>query len=123
MAYVPAALPPAFAWTTAVVNQLSRAERMIGRLQGVLREVENPRMLIRPLQAREAVMSSQIEGTQATLADLYRDRVGGTDSAADQMKAWVRETRNAEAALREGMRLKQDLPISKQLWLKLHAVH
>ena len=128
MAFVPLPLPPRFAWSDPVVQQLSRAERMIGRLQGVLRDVDNPKMLIRPLQTREAVMSSQIEGTQATLQDMYRDRAGaeaGPDDPrrdTERLKAWVRETRNAETALRQAMKLKDELPIAKQLWLRLHAV-
>ena len=85
-----------------------------------MREVDNPQMLIRPLQAREAVMSSQIEGTQATLQDVYVDRAGQDAGQSDRMRAWLRETRNAALTLRRGMRLRHRLPISGRLWLKLH---
>lgn len=121
-AYVPSALPAPLAWTNELVGQLSRAERMIGRLQGVMRDLDNPRMLIRPMLAREAVMSSQIEGTRADLENLYRDRAATNPSQPEQMKHWIGEIKNAESALRQGMELGRNLPIAKQLWLQLHRV-
>ena len=119
-AHVPAPLPAAFDWTTDLVGELGRAERMIGRLQGVMRDLHNPRLVIRPLLAREAVMSSQIEGTQAGLDELYRDRVDQDAHHPANMQQWLGELRNADAALRQAMKLRHELPVSKQMWLQLH---
>ena len=66
-ACVPDPLPPALAWTPALVGALSDADRLIGRLAGEGGRLPNPHLLIRPFVRREAVLSSRIEGTQATL--------------------------------------------------------
>ena len=66
-ACVPDPLPPALAWTPALVGALSDADRLIGRLAGEGGRLANPPLLIRPFVRREGVRSSRIEGTQATL--------------------------------------------------------
>ena len=66
-AFVPDPLPPALAWTPTLVGALSDADRAIGRLAGEGGRLPNPHLLIRPFVKREAVLSSRIEGTQATL--------------------------------------------------------
>ena len=70
-AYVPNPLPPSLTWTPNLVADLSAADRALGELSGLGRVVPNPHLLITPFIRREAVLSSQIEGTQATLFDLY----------------------------------------------------
>jgi len=67
-AFIPAPLPPAFEWTPRLIRALSDADRMVGRLAGEGGRLPNPHVLIRPFIRREAVLSSKIEGTQATLA-------------------------------------------------------
>jgi Fic family protein len=66
-AFIPATLPPAFDWTPRLIRSLSDADRLIGKLAGEGRRLPNPHVLIRPFIRREAVLSSRIEGTQATL--------------------------------------------------------
>ena len=66
-AFIPAPLPPAFEWTPRLIRALSDADRLIGRLAGEGGRLRNPHVLIRPFIRREAVLSSKIEGTQATL--------------------------------------------------------
>jgi Fic family protein len=70
-AYVPNPLPPPLEYDPALVNALSAADRALGELAGLGRALPNPYLLARPLTAREAVLSSRIEGTQADLLDLY----------------------------------------------------
>jgi len=50
---------------------LSEAARMLGELSGLGRSLPNPHLLIMPFVRREAVLSSRIEGTRASLSDLY----------------------------------------------------
>jgi Fic family protein len=65
-AFLPAPLPPALEWTPRLLLALSEADRKIGQLAGEGRRLPNPHLLLRPFVRREAVLSSRIEGTQAT---------------------------------------------------------
>jgi len=75
-AFVPAALPPALDWTARLIRVLSDADRLIGRLAGEGGRLPNPHVLMRPFVRREAVLSSKIEGTQATLGQLLAAEAG-----------------------------------------------
>ncbi|MFH0800594.1 MAG: Fic/DOC family N-terminal domain-containing protein [Pseudomonadota bacterium] len=66
-AFIPNPLPPEINWTTKLSRALSDADRLIGKLAGEGRQLTNPHLLMRPFIRREAVLSSRIEGTQATL--------------------------------------------------------
>jgi Fic family protein len=63
-------LPPDLDWTAKLIGTLSDAARLIGRLAGEGGRPPNPHILIRPFVRREAVLSSKIAGTQATLGEL-----------------------------------------------------
>ena len=64
-------LPPKLAYGPQLVQALSEADRALGELAGLGRTLPNPYLLTRPFLRREAVLSSRIEGTQASLVDLY----------------------------------------------------
>jgi Fic family protein len=66
-AFVPNPLPPDFAFNARVANALSEADRALGELAGLGRTMPNPDLLINPFMNKEAVLSSRIEGTQATI--------------------------------------------------------
>ena len=70
--FVPAPLPPAppLRFDNELVSLLSRADQAVGRLDGVIQTVPNPDFFVYMYVRREAVLSSQIEGTQSTLEDL-----------------------------------------------------
>jgi hypothetical protein len=67
-AFVPHSLPPKLEWDNAVVNSLSRADFLLGKLAREGSQLPNAYLLMRPFITREAVLFSKIEGTQATLA-------------------------------------------------------
>ncbi|MGH4013812.1 MAG: Fic family protein [Pseudonocardiaceae bacterium] len=69
-AFVPPPLPPLLSFDTGLVGRLSDADRALGELAGVGRTLPSPHLFTRALVRREAVLSSRIEGTQATLSDL-----------------------------------------------------
>lgn len=69
-AFIPAALPPRLRWDAALARAISSADRALGELAGMGRQVENPHLLIGSFITREAVLSSRIEGTQASLSDV-----------------------------------------------------
>lgn len=70
-AYCPASLPPRLEWSSAQVIELADAASALGDLKGLAHHLSNPHILIAPFIRREAVLSSRIEGTQASLSDLY----------------------------------------------------
>jgi Fic family protein len=99
-AFHPNPLPPALEWSPALAAALADASLLIGRLAGEGRRVPNPHILIRPFIRREAVLSSRIEGTQATLGELLAAEAGAT---VDRSPDDLREVGNYAKALEHGM--------------------
>lgn len=75
-AFIPAALPPKVAWDDALVYSLSRADFLLGKLAREGSRLPNPHLLLRPFITREAVLSSRIEGTRATLGEILAANSG-----------------------------------------------
>ena len=116
-AYVPSPLPPPFAWNERLTVSLSSADRAIGRLAGEGRRLPNPHLLIRPFVRKEAVQSSRIEGTQATLGELLAAEAG---AVVDRSPADMREVGNYVAALEYGLTRLESLPVSLRLVRETH---
>src|SRR5438876_1603838 len=116
-AYLPAPLPPLLPWSAKLAAALSEADRAIGRLAGEGRRLPNPHLLIRPFVRREAVLSSRIEGTQATLGELLAAEAG---AAVDRSPADLREVGNYVVALEYGVERLGTLPLSLWLVRELH---
>lgn len=116
-AYLPEPLPPPIVWDVRLASALSEADRVIGRLAGEGRRLPNPHLLIRPFVRREAVLSSRIEGTQATLGELLAAEAG---AAVDRSPADLREVANYVVALEYGIERLQTLPLSLRLVRELH---
>ncbi len=117
-AFVPDPRPPALEWTPPLVRALSDADRLIGRLAGEGGRLPNPHLLIRPFVRREAVLSSRIEGTRATLGELLAAEAG---AAVDRSPADLREVANYVVALEHGVKRLKTLPLSLRLTRELHA--
>jgi len=116
-AYVPAPLPPPIEWSAGLASALSAADRAVGRLAGEGRRLPNPDLLIRPFIRREAVLSSRIEGTQATLGELLAAEAG---AAVERSPADLREVANYVVALEYGVKRLHTLPVSLRLVRELH---
>lgn len=117
-AFVPAPLPPDITWSPSLVSTLSIADRAIGRLAGESGRLPNPHLLVRPFIRREAVLSSKIEGTQATLGELLAAEAG---AAVDRSPEDLREVGNYVVALEYGLERINTLPLSLRLVRELHA--
>lgn len=115
-AFVPAPLPPEVSYDAGLVLALSRADSALSELSGLGRQLPNPHLLIASYVRREAVLSSRIEGTRASLSDLLLDEAE-TDRSED---ADVREVRNYVAALEYGLERLRDLPLSLRFVRELH---
>ena len=118
VAFVPDPLPPKLEWPDRLVGTLSDADRLIGRLAGEGGRLPNPHLLMRPFLAREAVLSSRIEGTQATLGELLAAQAG---AAVERSPEDLREVGNYVAALEYGLGRLKRLPLSLRLVRELHA--
>ncbi|HNV03294.1 MAG TPA: Fic family protein [Vicinamibacterales bacterium] len=116
-AYVPHPLPPRLAWSDGLAATLSRADLAMGRLAGEGRRLPNPHLLIRPFVRREAVLSSRIEGTQATLGEVLAAEAG---AAVERSPEDLREVANYVAALEFGVARLAELPLSLRLVRELH---
>ncbi len=116
-AYVPEALPPPIGWSAELAAALSAADRAVGRLAGEGRRLPNPHLLIRAFVRREAVLSSRIEGTQATLGELLAAEAG---AAVERSPEDLREVGNYVVALEYGVERLRELPLSLRLVRELH---
>src|SRR5437899_10564669 len=117
-AYVPEPLPPRFERRAGLAAAVSAAARPVGRLAGEGRRLPNPHLLIRPFVRREAVLSSRIEGTQATLGELLAAEAG---AAVERSPADLREVGNYVVALEFGVERLGALPLSLRLVRELRA--
>ena len=104
-------------WDQPLAVTLSEADRAVGRLAGEGRRLPNPHLLIRPFVRKEAVLSSRIEGTQATLGELLAAEAG---VAVDRSPEDLREVANYVVALEYGLERQDTLPISLHLVRELH---
>lgn len=116
-AYVPAPLPPRIDWAPNLIRSLSDADRTIGWLAGEGGRLPNPHLLMRPFVRREAVLSSRIEGTQATLGELLAAEAG---AVVDRSPDDLREVANYVVALEHGIARLKKLPLSLRLIRELH---
>ncbi len=116
-AFVPEPLPPELDWTPQLIRSLSDADRLVGRLAGEGARLPNPHILIRPFVQREAVLSSKIEGTQATLGELLAAEAGAT---VDRSPDDLREVGNYVVALEYGISRLKKLPLCVRLIRDLH---
>ncbi|MYD96717.1 MAG: Fic family protein [Gammaproteobacteria bacterium] len=121
-AFVPPPLPPVPPLRMAeLYGLLEGANRAIGRLQGVSSVLPGTPLFLYMYVRKEALLSSQIEGTQSSLSDLllHEDR----DAPGAPVDADVEEVSNYVNALNHGLdRLDEGLPVSVRLVRELHEV-
>lgn len=115
VAYFPAPIPRTLELPGATVRLLAEAEGALGQLAGVGRLLPNPDLLIRPYLLREALSSTRIEGTQASLAEVLESEASGRRPNAD-----VEEVVNYVEAMTWGLERLRDLPISTRLMCEMH---
>lgn len=118
-AFVPPPLPPAPPIDVlALLDRLSLAERALGRLDGITMLLPRQELFLYMYVRKEAVLSSQIEGTQSTLSDLLRFE---TEAQAGQPIDDIREVSNYVDAMMYGLERLEDLPLSLRLIREMHA--
>ena len=119
-AFIPAPLPPdpPLVMDTELIRLLSEADRSVGRLDGVTSVLPNPDLFVAMYVRHEAVLSSQIEGTQSTLEDVLQFEI---DVKAQDRPKDVEEVVNYVHAMNYGLERLKDLPFSLRLIREIHA--
>lgn len=118
-AFVPPALPPEPPIDVlSLLERLSLAERALGRLDGITMLLPRQELFLYMYVRKEAVLSSQIEGTQSTLSDLLRFE---TEAQAGEPIDDIREVSNYVDAMMFGLERLEELPLSLRLIREMHA--
>jgi Fic family protein len=118
-AFVPPSLPPDPAVDImSLLPKLSLAERALGRLDGITVLLPRQELFLYMYVRKEAVLSSQIEGTQSTLSDLLRFE---TDAQSGQPIEDIREVSNYVDAMMYGFERLDSLPLSLRLIREMHG--
>jgi len=115
-AFVPNPLPPDID-LSALFSEYGEAMSGIGMLNAKITQLRNPQLIIRPLQRREALLSSAIEGTYTTSDELALLEAGAESAA----RADTREVLNYVTALTHAVTLMEQLPICHRLIQETHA--
>ncbi len=121
-AFVPAPLPPHRCFPERLWPALVKARSSLSKLDGIGRTLPNPQLLLRPLQQREAIRSSSLEGTYASPEELllFELHPRRPTSERDRANDWL-EVANYGRALREGLSLLEKQPFSLRLIRNLHS--
>lgn len=119
-AFIPAPLPPdpPIVEDQAMRLLLSEADQAIGRLDGVAQLLPNPDLFVAMYVRREAVLSSQIEGTQSTLEDVLAYEL---DARGYEFPQDINEVVNYVRAMNYGLDRLKSLPLSLRLIREIHA--
>ena len=116
--FLPAPVPRALTLDTDTVYALSQADAALGHLHGLGRLIRDPQLLVGPYLTREALASSRIEGTQASLSDVLQAEASGVASRDED----VAEVERYIAATRFAIDAAQRLPLSTRLVCQAHQV-
>ncbi len=119
-AFVPAPLPPdpPIEVGSEILSLLSKADIALGRLDGIVKVVPDPDFFVGMYVRREAVLSSQIEGTQSTLEDLLEAEIEPERSGRF---ADVGDIVNYISAMNYGLSRLDELPLSLRLIREIHS--
>lgn len=117
LAFVPDSVPPALDFNNDLVSILSQADIALGKLSGAAKRLPNPHLLIRPYLRKEAVLSSKIEGTQASLSDLFEAEIGAVQKTDD-----IKEINQYVRAMEYGLRRIKEFPLSLRFVRELHQI-
>lgn len=120
LAFIPDPLPPDLLWSNKLIAVLSQADRSLARLEQVGKTFLLPHVVVRPFIRKEAVLSSQIEGTRTSFEALLSYEAGQLSLFGDLEDA--REVHNYVRAMDYGLKRLETLPLSMRLIREIHAI-
>ena len=104
-----------------LVPFIGPATAAVARYDGMLAAIPNPSVLLAPLTTREAVLSSRIEGTQATMGEVLEFEAGQEPESAARRDD-IGEVLNYRAAMRRAEEMLEKLPLSLRVVREAHSV-
>lgn len=116
--YLPKIIPRSLPLSTDVVNALSEADAALGHLKGLGLLISDPSALIGPYLRREALASTRIEGTQASLSEVLQAEVDEQQQPSDdvlEVQRYLEATHRAHELVRE-------LPLTQRVILEVHEI-
>src|SRR5215212_2318834 len=120
--FIPNALPRQRETPLSLWPLLSDAKAELARLDGIGKTLPDPELLLQPLNNREAIRSSSLEGTYASAEELLLFELDDRGTAqGERVNDWV-EVRNYAMALRHGTQLLNELPLSLRVIREMHRV-
>jgi Fic family protein len=119
-AFIPVPLPPPISWSASLITSLGEAERNLGRLANLTDTLPSPHILVSPFIRREAVLSSRIEGTRASLGDLFQYE--STQLSFLENTSDAREVHNYVRGMDYGLERRKTLPVSLRLIREIHGI-
>lgn len=113
--------PPANLDWPRLLPLIGPANAAVARYEGILHGIPNANVLLSPLITNEAVLSSKIEGTQATFGEVLEFEATGEDGEGEK-RADIGEVLNYRAALHQSLKLMKKLPLSQRVVKDAHRV-
>lgn len=112
--------PPQLDWPR-LIPLIGPAAAAVARYDGLLAAIPSPDVLLAPLTTQEAVLSSRIEGTQATMGEVLEFEAG-REAVSPERREDIREVLNYRAAMREAEKLLETLPLSQRVIREAHRI-
>ncbi len=117
--FIPQKLPPANLNYQRLISLVGEANAALARYDGLLHAIVNPEIMLSPLTTQEAVLSSKIEGTQATIDEVLRHEAGMT-AQVESKKQDIQEIVNYRSTLLKAEKELQKRPVSLFLIRQMH---
>ncbi len=115
--------PPQQLDWSRLIPLLGPAAAALARYDAMLLAIPNAAVLLSPMTTQEAVLSSRIEGTQATMGEVLEyEAADGSSDISDEKRADIEEVINYRQAMREAVNLLKELPLCNRLIWKLHEI-
>jgi len=106
-----------------LIPLIGPASAALASYGGLLRAVPNADVLLSPLTTQEAVLSSRIEGTQATMGEVLEYEAGGPSEALAPKKVDdIHEVLNYRRAMREAVKILDELPLCQRVIKRIHSI-
>lgn len=119
--FIPRKLPIKIDYSS-LIGHITKAHRAIASLNSLLNQLPNPELLGRTMQTKEAVLSSKIEGTQATLNEVLEYEAQKEKKDDSEREKDIHEIINYREALELGVKTLKTTPLAENLIKKIHSI-
>lgn len=118
--YIPLSLPLATIDWERHISNIAQANSHLARFDGILQTIPNPQLLLTPIMTQEAVISSRIEGTQATLEDVYEFDAEPSEEIRNFYD--VQEVNNYRKTMQYAIQSLVHMPLTLNLIKEMHRI-